>query len=117
MSTETTGSASIEIAAGADTVWDLIANVEQMGDWSPETYRAEWLSGGPSPGAQFRGYNRLGDKEWSSECEVLTCTPGEEFTFHVLRVATPAGERDIRPPREPPGGATEFRGQATAQCG
>ena len=35
--------ARIDIAAPAEVVYDLVANVTDMGRWSPETYRVEWV--------------------------------------------------------------------------
>lgn len=52
--------ARIEIQATAEEVYDLIAEVTQMGRWSPETYRVEWVGGAAEavPGARFKGWNR-----------------------------------------------------------
>jgi hypothetical protein len=46
------------MAAPADKIWDLIADVRNTGKFSPEVMEAEWLGGatGPAPGARFRGH-------------------------------------------------------------
>jgi uncharacterized protein YndB with AHSA1/START domain len=48
---------SVEIAAPPDAVYDLIADVTRMGEWSPECVRCRWLDGAQEarPGARFRG--------------------------------------------------------------
>jgi hypothetical protein len=66
------------------TVWSLVTDITRMGEWSPETYRAEWLDGatGPAVGARFRGYNRRSFlQRWSTRPRVRTCDPEREFAF------------------------------------
>jgi hypothetical protein len=71
------------IAAPPSLLWELVADVTRMGEWSPETYKAEWLDGatGPAVGARFRGSNRRGLQRWSTRPRVKVCEPGREFTF------------------------------------
>ena len=40
-----------KVAAPPDEVWSLIADVTQMGSWSPETESCEWLGGATGPAA------------------------------------------------------------------
>src|SRR5437762_4702934 len=78
------GSASIHIDASPASVWSLVTDITRMGEWSPETYRAEWLDGatGPAVGARFRGYNRRPFlQRWSTRPTVRVCEPEREFTF------------------------------------
>ncbi|QUR67640.1 SRPBCC family protein [Mycobacterium spongiae] len=82
------GSATVHMAAPADKIWELIADIRNTGRFSPETFEAEWLGGatGPELGARFRGHvrrNGIGPVYWS-ECEVTACEPGREFGFAVL---------------------------------
>ncbi|MGH3596540.1 MAG: SRPBCC family protein [Mycobacterium sp.] len=88
------GSATVHMAAPADKVWDLIADVRNTGRFSPETFEAEWLDGatGPTPGARFRGHvkrNGIGPVYWTT-CRVTACEPGREFGFAVLIGDRPA---------------------------
>ena len=80
-------SASIDVAAAPEVVWDLIADVTRMGEWSPECVRAEWADGasGPLVGAHFHGYNRAGTFEWDAPCIVTESEPGRVFAFAVPR--------------------------------
>jgi uncharacterized protein YndB with AHSA1/START domain len=77
------GSASVDIGASPDQVWELVSDITRMGQWSPECVRAEWIDGavGPAPGAHFRGYNRIGTVEWDTACEVTACERGAVFAF------------------------------------
>ncbi|BBX16365.1 cyclase [Mycolicibacterium duvalii] len=76
------------MAAPADRIWELVANVENIGRFSPETFEAEWLDGaaGPALGARFRGHvrrNEIGPVYWTT-CRVTACAPDREFGFEVL---------------------------------
>lgn len=80
-------SASIEVAAAPEVVWNLVADITRMGEWSPECVRAEWEDDatGPAVGAHFHGYNRAGTFEWDVPCIVSECEPGKIFAFDVPR--------------------------------
>ena len=84
--TEKAATAEVEIAASTDAIYDLVADVQRMGEWSPECRRCEWLGGADraSVGARFRGHNRFGIFRWSRVCEVLTATRGKEFAFRTV---------------------------------
>lgn len=82
------GSATVHMAAPADKIWNLIADVRNIGQFSPETFEAEWLDGatGPALGARFRGHvkrNEIGPVYWTV-CRVTACEPDREFGFEVL---------------------------------
>lgn len=88
------GSATVHMAAPAQQIWDLIADVRNTGKFSPETFEAEWLDGatGPELGARFRGHvrrNEIGPVYWTT-CRVTACEPGRAFGFAVL-----AGDRAL----------------------
>jgi hypothetical protein len=78
-------SASIEIDAAPEVVWQLVADITRMGEWSPECWKAEWERGatGPAVGALFHGWNRAGTYEWDAPCLVTACEPGKAFAFQV----------------------------------
>lgn len=82
-----------DIAAPADTVWEMVSHLERMGEWSPENEGGEWIKGatGPAVGAVFRGANRNGSKSWKTVATVTAADPGRRFAFRVgvmgLRVA------------------------------
>ena len=75
------------MAAPAGRVWDLVADITRIGEFSPETFEAEWLDGAaePAAGARFRGHvrrNGRGPVYWTT-CTVTASDPGREFAFNV----------------------------------
>jgi hypothetical protein len=75
--------ADIEVDASPETIYDLVADVTRMGEWSPECVSGEWVDGatGPAVGARFRGRNRHGLARWSNKPRVVTAERGREFSF------------------------------------
>jgi uncharacterized protein YndB with AHSA1/START domain len=87
------GSVTVHIAASADRVWELLSDVTRIGEFSPETFEAEWLDGatGPKLGARFRGHvkrNGKGPIYWTT-CTVIASEPGREFAFCVGAAGKP----------------------------
>src|SRR4051794_12278127 len=82
----TEGAVSIDIAAPADRLYDLVADMPHMGDWSNECRAVEWTGGttGPAVGATFLGHNAIGPGgmiRWSRKGRVLVAERGREFAF------------------------------------
>ncbi len=82
------GSVTVHMAAPADKIWNVIADITRTGEFSPEVFESEWLDGatGPALGAKFRGHvrrNEIGPVYWTT-CRVTACEPGREFGFAVL---------------------------------
>ncbi|MFZ1175329.1 MAG: SRPBCC family protein [Mycobacterium sp.] len=96
MPTARRGHSGIDIAAPPDLVYDLIADVTRMGEWSPECYRCEWLDGATAAaaGVRFRGYNRLGCLSWEGTAVVNTADRGREFSFTTVN--DDAGREETR---------------------
>lgn len=84
MSLPTRATATVEIAAPATTVYDLISDVTRMGEWSPECVACEWLDVPRAVGSTFRGRNRSGLARWSTIARVLVADRPREFTFATL---------------------------------
>jgi uncharacterized protein YndB with AHSA1/START domain len=78
--------ASIDIAAPIDVVWDLVSDITRIGEWSVECRSCEWLAGAtdPRPGARFRGRNRRNATLWTRTCEVLAVDPPKPFVWRTL---------------------------------
>ena len=74
-----------EIAAPAQRVYDMVADLTRMGEWSPENTGGRWLRGatGPAVGARFRGTNRAGWRFWATTVTVREAEPGRRFAFDV----------------------------------
>jgi uncharacterized protein YndB with AHSA1/START domain len=83
MASATKGEASIEIDAPAEQLYEVIADLNRMGEWSPECHRCEWIDGavGPAVGARFRGRNHIGPVRWTTTGVVKVAEPGREFSF------------------------------------
>ena len=91
MSLPTTATMSMAIDASASAVYELVAEVTNMGRWSPECRRCEWLDAPRQVGSRFRGRNRSGPARWTTVARVLAADPGREFSFATLhrgKVAT-----------------------------
>lgn len=74
---------SREIAATPAAVFAALTDITRMGEWSPETIRAEWHEGftGPALGASFVGHNKYGENEWSTDAEIVEFVENERFVF------------------------------------
>ena len=76
---------SLAVAATADAVYDLVADLPRMGEWSPECERVTWRGGATSAvkGAQFLGHNRAGSIRWMTQGEVVTAEIGRHLAFEI----------------------------------
>ena len=81
--TEWTVSVSRDIAADAGVLYDLVADVTRMGEWSPENTACTYKEGfdGPVVGAEWLGDNVHGEFEWQTEGRVTEAERGEVFAF------------------------------------
>ena len=89
----TTSQVREQMDASPEVVYDLVADVTRMGEWSPECVGCDWIDGasGPVPGARFRGRNRHRLARWSTKPRVVTANRPGEFSF----VAGDAIGRDL----------------------
>lgn len=85
---------SVDVAAPAEAVYEMVADVRRMGEWSPECVRCDWLGGatGAAVGARFRGHNRNGLRRWSTVSTVVAADPGRIFAFRVSSLGLPVAE-------------------------
>jgi hypothetical protein len=75
---------SIEIAASAWDVYDLIADVAGVGAHSSEATGALRVGNSlPAVGESFWGSNRRGPWVWVTRCRITTARRGEAFAFDV----------------------------------
>ena len=82
---EPTVSESIRINASPEVVYDLVADVARMGEWSPEATGARMSTVGPQLGVgdTFTGTNKHGIARWSTNCTVTQAERGKQFEFTV----------------------------------
>src|SRR5258708_23866680 len=82
------GQVRTHIDAPPGAVWALLANLERMGEWSPECYHVQWLDGAGSPAtarARFPGRNRFRWMRWSMTCPGTNAQPGHELAFSTIQ--------------------------------
>jgi uncharacterized protein YndB with AHSA1/START domain len=72
-----------EINASPEAVYDVIADITRMGEWSTECVGGQWHEGcsGPALGATFDGHNRNGELTWTTQGKVIAADPGRAFAF------------------------------------
>jgi len=75
--------ATAYIAADPECVWDMISDVTRMGQWSPECYKARWLTSRRGKGALFLGLNKDRGLRWPSPAMVTESERGKVFAFRA----------------------------------
>jgi len=82
--TPRTHSDSIVVARAPHEVYELVADVTRMGEYSPICRECWWDEGdGPRVGAHFTGRNVLPERTWETRSEVVAAEPGAEFAWVV----------------------------------
>ena len=80
-----TQSVSIIIERAPEEVYDMVADVTRMGEWSPVCKACWWEEGdGPSVGAVFAGRNETPDRTWETKNKIVAADRGTEFAWEVL---------------------------------
>lgn len=76
---------TVEVAAPPEVVWDMVADVTRMGEWSPECYSCRWFGRQKRPvvGARFVGFNKRGWARWATTNEVVEAERGRSFVFRT----------------------------------
>src|SRR3954447_18995062 len=75
---------SVVVARGSDELYDMVADVTRMGEWSPVCKACWWDEGsGPSVGGWFTGRNELPERTWETRSEVVVADRGREFAWKV----------------------------------
>lgn len=102
------GEVTVTMKADAQKIWDLVSDVTRIGEYSPETFGAEWQDGatGPAVGNRFRGHVRRygrGPVVYWTECKVTACEPARTFAFDVIVGGRPANtwRYDLAPGQDP----------------
>ncbi len=80
------GQAQVFIKASPLEVYNMVADITRMGEYSPECFRAEWTGETRQPvvGARFRGHNKWRINRWSREAEITAAEPGYRFEFRTI---------------------------------
>ena len=77
--------ASVVVDAPPDHVWDMVADVTRMGEWSPECTSCRWLGKRHEPvvGARLGGFHKRGWARGLTTNEVEQAERGRSFVFRV----------------------------------
>lgn len=84
--TDPTLEASIVIAAPPERVWETIADIRRMSEWSPQVESTRLRSGYDTValGSQFSNRNVQGDFAWITRGEIVRYDPPTAFAFRIL---------------------------------
>ena len=76
---------SVHVGAPAEVVYDLVADLPRMGEWSPECTSVAWRGGASAAaaGARFRGWNRVGPVRWFTNGTIVEAERGRALVFDV----------------------------------
>ncbi len=75
---------SVFIARPANVLYEMVADVTRMGEWSPVCKSCWWDEGGsPRVGAWFTGRNETAERTWETRSEVVAAEPSRECAFVV----------------------------------
>ena len=76
-------SESITVGAPADLLYDLVADVDRMGEWSPEATGARRAGKDLKVGDRFVGLNKRGPIRWFTVCTIRAADRGALLEFDV----------------------------------
>jgi hypothetical protein len=96
----------IHIDAAPAVVYDLVADVARMGEWSPEATGAVRASAVLHAGDRFIGSNKRGPVRWWTLCTVLRAHRGEVLQFDVDAGPVPLSRWTYTFTEAPGGGTT-----------
>jgi Polyketide cyclase / dehydrase and lipid transport len=86
-----THSGSVVVARPAEELFDMVADVTRMGEWSPVCTACWWdEGGGPVVGATFTGRNEVPERNWETRSEVVAAERGRAFAWVVVEPPTRA---------------------------
>jgi uncharacterized protein YndB with AHSA1/START domain len=96
--------------APAEAVWQIIADVTRVGEWSHECRGARLLGGAPAaaPGVRFRGQNRSGVFRWSRSCVFTVVDPPRALVWRTGGLWGRADSTQWRFDLEPVAGGTRI---------
>jgi Polyketide cyclase / dehydrase and lipid transport len=77
-------SESVMVARTPEELYDMVADVTRMGEWSPVCKACWWEdASGPEAGAWFSGRNEMPERTWETRSQVVRADRGREFAFVV----------------------------------
>lgn len=74
--------ASIEIAAPPEKVWQIVSDLKRMGEWSPMTQYMR-VSGPVGVGTKTFNLNKSGWRVWPTTSKVVRFEPNKQIAFRI----------------------------------
>ncbi|RPA57648.1 SRPBCC family protein [Gordonia oryzae] len=104
---------SIDINATPEQVWEVIADLKRMGEWSPQCVKMI-VRGTVGLGTKTINVNRRGPLVWPTTSKVVRFSPHQELGFRVAEnrtvwsytITPKANGVTVTERREAPGGTT-----------
>ena len=78
-----THSESIVVNRPPEHVYDMVADVTRMGEYSPICQACWWDAENHGVGAWFTGRNETPERTWETRSQVVVAEPGREFAWQV----------------------------------
>ncbi|MFW6075814.1 MAG: SRPBCC family protein [Chloroflexota bacterium] len=78
--------AEVYVDAAQETVYDVIADIPRMSEWSPDLEWVTFTEGyrETAEGAKFQWRNQIGPIKWTDDCKVRVARRGEELAWDVV---------------------------------
>lgn len=77
-------SEAIVIDSAPETVYEMVADITRMGEWSPVCKKCWWDDeASHGVGSWFTGRNETAERTWETRSQVVVADPGQEFAFIV----------------------------------
>ncbi len=75
--------ASIDIDASPQDVWAIVADLQRMGEWSPQCKVMKVIGGTVREGAKTINVNRKGLLVWPTSSKVVRFEPNKSVAFRI----------------------------------
>ena len=80
--------ASIDINASPQDVWAIVADLQRMGEWSPQCKKMKVIGGTVREGAKTVNINRKGLLVWPTTSKVVRFEPNKSVAFRIAENRT-----------------------------
>ncbi|MFC8932631.1 SRPBCC family protein [Rhodococcus sp. NPDC057135] len=80
--------ASIDIDASPQDVWAIVADLQRMGEWSPQCKVMKVIGGTVREGAKTINVNRKGLLVWPTSSKVVRFEPNKSVAFRIAENRT-----------------------------
>lgn len=81
-------SASIDIDAPPNEVWDVVSDLKRMGEWSPQCRKMFILGREVKKGTRTLNINHAGKLHWPTNAKVIEFEPNKKIAFRIVENRT-----------------------------